>query len=92
MSSFVSSPQKHPPTFDLFAAVQHHGGVGGGHYTSVCLNRGQWLHYNDSHVQECSPTSLSSSYVLFFAKRGVVESGIRKQSVSMPGTYSKPYL
>ena len=39
--------------FDLYAISNHHGGLGGGHYTAFTKNMetGAWQDCNDSHVR-----------------------------------------
>ncbi|CAM9802242.1 unnamed protein product, partial [Discosporangium mesarthrocarpum] len=58
------------PIYDLFGVANHMGGLGGGHYTAHCLNRGdgQWYTFDDTHVSRVSPHCLggSSAYVLFY--------------------------
>ena len=65
------------PLYDLYAISQHHGTVGGGHYTAHCKNRfdGRWYNFNDSQchaidskkTQEDEQLGISSSaYCLFY--------------------------
>lgn len=43
-----------PLLYDLVAVSQHHGGLGGGHYTAVARSSvdGKWYNFDDSHVSE----------------------------------------
>ena len=40
LSEYVLGPQsaEAPCVYDLFGVSQHMGGLGGGHYTAVCMN------------------------------------------------------
>jgi ubiquitin C-terminal hydrolase len=59
-------------TYSLFAVSCHSGGLGGGHYTAYAKNpdSGRWYDFNDSHVTECSSSSVrgSSAYMLFYQR------------------------
>lgn len=57
--------------YDLYAVSQHYGGCGGGHYTAICKNNGQWYNYNDSSVSRADGNSAVSSaaYVLFYRRK-----------------------
>jgi len=55
---------------------EHHGVLGGGHYTAVCLNRndGRWYRYDDtkvSAVTEESDLVSDAAYLLFYKRRPV---------------------
>ena len=67
-----NSPDRKYLKYDLFAVIQHYGGVEGGHYTAICKNiNGNWYNYNDSSVSLSSPDNVVSSaaYVLFYRRR-----------------------
>ncbi|EGR30389.1 ubiquitin carboxyl-terminal hydrolase family protein, putative [Ichthyophthirius multifiliis] len=57
--------------FDLYAAVNHFGGLGGGHYTAFALNNGEWYCFDDQSVQKIDQKDVcsESSYILFYKKR-----------------------
>ncbi len=57
--------------YDLYAVSQHFGGVGGGHYTAVCKNFGNWYNYNDSSCYSTNEKDVvsSSAYVLFYRRQ-----------------------
>jgi ubiquitin C-terminal hydrolase len=61
--------------YDLYAVSNHHGSLGGGHYTAYAKNKptGQWFNFNDSHagpVRGLSEIVSSSAYALFYEQRG----------------------
>lgn len=66
------SPEKDGITkFSLRAIIDHHGGSGGGHYTSQCKDKtdGSWYKYDDESVYSIpQPTVGESTYVLFYEK------------------------
>eukprot|EP00753_Platysulcus_tardus_P020305 PLAT7949.2.p2 GENE.PLAT7949.2~~PLAT7949.2.p2 ORF type:complete len:459 (+),score=147.42 PLAT7949.2:17-1393(+) len=88
MQPYVCSPQREPPSYDLFSVSFHVGGTAGGHYTAAGKNRltGRWHSFNDSHCSDASPRSICSAdaYLLFYSKMVTSREGYRRQSVSMP--------
>ena len=71
MKDLIIGPDKEHSVYDLFAVSQHYGTTGGGHYTAVCRNNGNWYNYDDSSV---TPTSFkaclsSAAYVLFYRRQ-----------------------
>ena len=58
--------------YDLYGVANHHGTMGGGHYTATTLNRfdDHWYEFSDSNTSRSSSESLksqrSSAYVLFY--------------------------
>eukprot|EP00299_Pterocystis_sp_00344_P019385 c9622_g2_i1.p1 GENE.c9622_g2_i1~~c9622_g2_i1.p1 ORF type:complete len:861 (-),score=224.95 c9622_g2_i1:116-2350(-) len=73
MSAHVIGPHEQPLLYDLYAVVNHYGGLGGGHYTAFCQHHtsGKWYHFDDSL---CSPITeeeikTTAAYVLFYRKR-----------------------
>lgn len=60
-------------TYDLVAAIVHHGTAGGGHYTCYALNEpsSQWFEFDDSSVRPVSADTVANcqAYVLFYQKR-----------------------
>lgn len=73
LSAIVQGPQEQPPIYDLFAISNHHGGLGGGHYTAYGKNfhNGKWYDFNDSYVKEVRVSELvtAAAYVLFYRRR-----------------------
>jgi ubiquitin C-terminal hydrolase len=78
MSPYVLShaPRGTAPVYDLYAVVNHFGGMGGGHYTAYTRHaeEGTWHLYDDSH---CTPVDAdaalnnSAAYVLFYKRRDI---------------------
>ena len=65
--------------YNLYAVVQHSGGLRGGHYISICKNpmNNMWYCFNDSSVKHIDETQLEQilwndnsfmSYILFYEK------------------------
>lgn len=73
LSDVAKGPQDTPPVYDLFAISNHHGGLGGGHYTAYAKNfhNGKWYNFNDAMVNEVNESEIvtSSAYVLFYKRR-----------------------
>jgi ubiquitin carboxyl-terminal hydrolase 4/11/15 len=65
------------PVYDLFAVSNHHGGLGGGHYTAMAKNfvNEQWFNFDDSYVSKIDVSTLQSkdtqrsAYLLFYIRR-----------------------
>ena len=70
-SAYLVGPQKERIKYDLYAVSQHYGGCGGGHYTAICKNYGQWYEYDDSHVSLSSESNIvtGAAYVLFYRRK-----------------------
>ena len=65
-----------PSRFRLVAVVVHHGKtLGGGHYTSYCLDTTdeRWFHYDDEHVTPVDEEVVArcEAYMLFYAAEDV---------------------
>ncbi|MCQ2820418.1 MAG: hypothetical protein MJ252_24395 [archaeon] len=71
LKNFVTGPDKYSSVYDLYAVSQHYGGCGGGHYTAVAKNDGQWYSFNDSSVSRTDANDIKSSaaYVLFYRRK-----------------------
>ncbi|XP_013772664.1 ubiquitin carboxyl-terminal hydrolase 19-like isoform X1 [Limulus polyphemus] len=76
------SPPGVSPLYDLYAVINHHGGILGGHYTAFgrCVNlqntrRSEidWRLFDDSRVSFVPETSVvtRSAYMLFYRQRGM---------------------
>jgi len=67
------SPERFGKTdYTLFSVVDHHGGAGGGHYTTQACNKtdSTWHLYDDeSVVKTTAPMFGESTYVLMFQRR-----------------------
>ncbi|XP_078448386.1 ubiquitin carboxyl-terminal hydrolase 9-like [Wolffia australiana] len=62
--------------YELYAVINHYGGLGGGHYTAYAklTKENRWYHFDDSHVSPVNGDSVrtSAAYVLFYRR---VDSG-----------------
>jgi len=86
------------PIYDLYAVSNHMGGLGGGHYTALSLNRfdDAWYEFNDSSYRTVDKSihkkHTKTAYVLFYNRsEGDISAPlsersplIRRQSVSRP--------
>lgn len=65
--------------YELYGVINHHGNVGGGHYTANAvvvppsaktLELGEWFNFNDSIVSRATPEDLDTqaAYVLFYRR------------------------
>ena len=72
IGSYVSSPQKEPPLYNLFAKTDHEGEMASGHYSAYAKNRRSqiWFHFDDK------------AYMLFYCKVSIPE--YRRQSTRLP--------
>ena len=54
--------------YNLFGVVNHYGGIGGGHYTSIVRSNDKWFTLDDSHVYEINESNVvhSNAYMLFY--------------------------
>eukprot|EP01113_Clastostelium_recurvatum_P027009 TRINITY_DN3249_c1_g1_i3.p1 TRINITY_DN3249_c1_g1~~TRINITY_DN3249_c1_g1_i3.p1 ORF type:complete len:987 (+),score=255.30 TRINITY_DN3249_c1_g1_i3:114-3074(+) len=70
LSKYVLDPTHVPGNYELFAISNHHGGLGGGHYTAFGKNpeTGRWYLFNDSSTKEATEKDLnqSAAYMLFY--------------------------
>jgi len=82
MHDFLCRPDKLPSTvFDLHGVVNHHGNLGGGHYTAHALvtpaddqgtsvAEGEWFCFDDSCADITNPTfDKEAAYMLFYRRR-----------------------
>lgn len=69
--NYIIGPHNDQKEYDLYAVSQHFGGVGGGHYTAVCKNNGNWYDFNDSHCGKTSSVTVvsNSAYMLFYKRK-----------------------
>ena len=86
ISSYVSSPQKEPPLYNLFAKIDHEGDISAGHYSTLTRNRksGNWHKFDDEDVQTVQEDNVSNekAYVLFYCKVSIQE--YRRQCLKLP--------
>eukprot|EP00934_Nitzschia_sp_Nitz4_P006668 Nitzschia sp. Nitz4//scaffold10_size219509//30208//31971//NITZ4_001402-RA/size219509-processed-gene-0.53-mRNA-1//1//CDS//3329532842//6658//frame0 len=98
LKSRVRSTRGTYPLYDLYAVSNHMGGLGGGHYTALALNRFDdlWYEFNDSSYRTVDESlhkqQTTTAYVLFYNRSEGDTSMplndrspiIRRQSVSRP--------
>eukprot|EP01001_Neometanema_parovale_P013345 NODE_971_length_1964_cov_48.844106_g921_i0.p1 GENE.NODE_971_length_1964_cov_48.844106_g921_i0~~NODE_971_length_1964_cov_48.844106_g921_i0.p1 ORF type:complete len:563 (+),score=51.96 NODE_971_length_1964_cov_48.844106_g921_i0:78-1766(+) len=72
--SAIADPQVHPEpvVYNLYAVINHVGGMYGGHYTAECKNPidGKWYEFNDARVTKISEVQVAgpAAYVLFYRR------------------------
>ena len=68
--------------YDLRAVSHHSGFMGGGHYTAHACNSGDssWYNFDDTHTARAtaSMAKSQSSYVLFYARKGVPAAAVER--------------
>ncbi len=73
LSIAQNQTKPHTDKYNLYATVNHSGGLNGGHYVANCKNLldKKWYHYNDSRVSYVyneSDILDDSAYILFYEK------------------------
>uniref|UniRef100_A0A0A9CRM7 UBP10 n=1 Tax=Arundo donax TaxID=35708 RepID=A0A0A9CRM7_ARUDO len=72
MSKYVKQTSRRdpPPMYELYAVINHYGGLGGGHYSAYAklVEEDNWYHFDDSHVSSVNEDEIrtSAAYVLFY--------------------------
>ena len=72
VSQYTTNKSGSEGQYELFGVICHHGkGTVSGHYTSYCLNHGEWYHYNDSEVRVVSADEVAQvqAYILFYRRK-----------------------
>ena len=70
-----SSADKYKCIYDLYAVVNHYGGLSSGHYTATCRSttdtRSQWYHLDDNTVSPALERNLKTrhAYILCYTQR-----------------------
>lgn len=70
-----TSADKYKCIYDLYAVVNHYGGLSSGHYTATCRSttdtRSQWYHLDDNMVSPASERNLTTrhAYILCYTQR-----------------------
>jgi ubiquitin C-terminal hydrolase/Ca2+-binding EF-hand superfamily protein len=70
--------------YDLYAVVNHTGGISGGHYTSFCkMNDGYWLYFDDDKVFQVTGEAeeeivTKKAYILFYKRQRFRSSNVVK--------------
>ncbi|VAH03731.1 unnamed protein product [Triticum turgidum subsp. durum] len=61
-----------PLIYELYAVINHYGGLGGGHYSAYAklIEEDSWYHFDDSHVSSVNEeeTGTSAAYLLFYRR------------------------
>ncbi|KAG8088141.1 hypothetical protein GUJ93_ZPchr0010g8575 [Zizania palustris] len=69
-----SARSDQPPIYELYAVINHYGGMGGGHYSAYAklVEENSWYHFDDSHVSSVGEEEIRtpSAYVLFYQRVG----------------------
>lgn len=71
LSPYTNGYNKNPTKYKLYAVGNHHGRVGGGHYTAYCKTPdNNWYDFNDTDVNQIEPSQVisSSAYCLFYQR------------------------
>lgn len=94
LSGIAKGPQETPAIYDLFAISNHHGGLGGGHYTAYGKNfhNGKWYNFNDAMVSEIGTSQLvtSAAYVLFYRRREPEANATAAGNAKVPANAKAP--
>ena len=90
LSDLCASKQREDPCYDLYAVSNHHGGLGGGHYTAFARNRTDelWYDFNDATVTEIDASRVAnnrSAYVLFYNRVVIIEVTDKNVSARVDG-------
>ena len=70
--------------YDLYAVVNHTGGISGGHYTSFCrIDDGKWLYFDDDKVFQVTGEPdeeivTKKAYILFYKRQRFRSSNVVK--------------
>lgn len=76
MSKYVKPTSRgdQHPVYELYAVINHYGGLGGGHYSAYAklVEEDNWYHFDDSHVSSVNEDEIrrSAAYVLFYRRVG----------------------
>jgi len=74
MSKYVKQMSRgdRQPMYELYAVINHYGGLGGGHYSAYAklVEEDNWYHFDDSHVSSVNEDAIrtSAAYVLFYRR------------------------
>lgn len=71
LSNYVIGPNTMSAQYDLYAVVNHAGGLNMGHYYAYCKNQNTWICYNDGKVFGIDESEVvtSNAYLLFYKKK-----------------------
>ncbi|KAK6935626.1 Peptidase C19, ubiquitin carboxyl-terminal hydrolase [Dillenia turbinata] len=74
LGKYVKSNNAAPRSqvYELYAIINHYGGLGGGHYSAHAklIDENRWYHFDDSHVSPVGENEIktSAAYVLFYQR------------------------
>lgn len=68
LSAFVDEAFQGSAKYKVVGVVYHHGGFGGGHYTSSVFKNGKWYHCDDSTVSVIEKPNLETAYSYIFER------------------------
>jgi ubiquitin carboxyl-terminal hydrolase 4/11/15 len=97
VTSSSSSSSSH--IYDLYAVINHYGGLGGGHYTAhvrrVIHNTSTWYHFDDTVVTQVHDPQREvvtpAAYILFYKRRDFAfEKNVATSSSSCSHCSSSP--
>ncbi|OEL16929.1 Ubiquitin carboxyl-terminal hydrolase 9 [Dichanthelium oligosanthes] len=76
MNKYVKQTRRgdEDPMYELYAVINHYGGLGGGHYSAYAklVEEDNWYHFDDGHVSSVNEDEIrtSAAYVLFYRRVG----------------------
>ncbi|EOA37360.1 hypothetical protein CARUB_v10011117mg, partial [Capsella rubella] len=72
LSKYVKNKDGQIYLYNLYAIINHHGGMGYGHYTAYVklMDENKWYHFDDSRVSAVNESVIktSAAYVLFYQR------------------------
>ncbi len=70
ITRYITGNNNQRHIYNLYAVVNHSGGMNGGHYYAYCKNGGSWYNFNDSQIQQINENQLvtNNAYILFYKK------------------------
>lgn len=86
LTKYVASKNiNRPQLYELYALMNHYGGMGSGHYTACIklLDENRWYNFNDSHISPINEEELKSAaaHLLFYRRvkdiSPVISNGVR---------------
>ena len=89
LSEYLPPNKDEKYIFDLFAVVNHVGGLHSGHYFAYCKNckENEWYEFNDSTVRKIEKKKIvnDNAYMLFYCKR-------REENINIEELFKKPFV
>ena len=70
LRKYTFGPEKNSAIYDLYAIIEHYGGLNLGHYIAICKNSNSWIKYNDDNISLIKDKIVSkNAYILFYKKK-----------------------